>query len=415
MGTILIKNVLLDNRKTHVRIEGNHFSEIGDNADAQPADVVIEGEGKAIIPPFYNAHTHAAMTLLRGYADDETLYHWLNHYIWPAEAKITPPDVYAGSRLAILEMIKSGTVFFSDMYWHVEETIRAVEEMGIRAAIGVTFMDRLGKEKIEQNFQFLRQWDKSNEMIQLTVAPHSIYMANETLLRQCSEIAQELDFKLHIHLAETNDELYDCINEHDRTPVLWLDKLGMLNPNLVAAHAVTVNDAEITLLTKRDVTVVHNPVSNMKLSSGYFDAGAMLKSGCRVALGTDGCSSNNNLDMRESMKFASLFAKSYHAPEILKVDEVYRWATVNGAETFGLNAGIIAEGKLADALLIDLNNERLVPCYNLLSNMVYAADSSCIDTVICNGRILMQNRYVEKEEEIIYEARKVCGKWQGGR
>ncbi len=412
MGIILIKNILLNDRKTHVRIDGNRFSEIGDNADKRPADIIIEGEGKAIIPPFYNGHTHAAMALLRGYADDMPLFEWLNNHIWPAESKITPQDVYTGSRLAILEMIKSGTVFFADMYWDIEETARAAEEMGVRAAIGITFMDRLGEEKIRQNFKVLKEWKKSSELVQLAVSPHAIYTAGEALLKQCAEVARELDIILHIHLSETEQEVCDCIEAHGKTPVRWLDSIGILSSGVVAAHVVHVDDEEIAILKERGVTIVHNPVSNMKLSSGCFRTKEMLQSGCRVALGTDGCSSNNNLDMRESMKFASLLAKSNYSPEVLTVQEVYQWATVNGAEAFGLDAGIIAEGKLADALLVDLDNERLVPNYNLLSNWVYAADSSCIDTVICNGRILMQNRDVKNEEKIISEAREACRKWK---
>ncbi|MDR1729547.1 MAG: amidohydrolase [Prevotellaceae bacterium] len=411
MKSILIRNILLNGKNTHIRIEGNRFSEIGDSADRQPADTVIDGEGKAIISPFYNGHTHAAMTLLRGYADDMPLFEWLHNHIWVAEAKITPRDVYAGSRLAILEMIKSGTVFFSDMYWDIEETIRAAEEMGIRAAIGVTFMDRLGEEKIRRNFEFLRQWE-SSELVRLTVAPHAIYTVNKTLLAQCAEIARELNLVLHIHLSETEQEVRDCVSAHGTTPVRWLDSIGVLGANVVAAHAIHVDDEEIAILKERGVTLVHNPASNMKLSSGCFRTKEMLQSGCRIALGTDGCSSNNNLDMRESMKFASLLAKCSYSPETLTVQEIYQWATVNGAEAFGLNAGTIAEGKLADALLIDLNNERLVPGYHLLSDWVYAADSRCIDTVICNGRILMQNGRVENGEEIIFEARKVCEKWR---
>lgn len=403
---------MLNNEKKDILIEGNHFSKIASEILDFSADTLIDGKGKAIIPPFYNGHTHAAMSLLRGYADDMPLFKWLNDYIWPAESKITPEDVYAGSRLAILEMIKSGTVFFADMYWDIEETIRAAEEMGVRAAIGVTFMDRLGEKQIEQNFQLLRQWDKSNSLIRLTVAPHAIYTTSESLLLQCAEIAKELNLVLHVHLSETEQEVNDCIAAHGKTPVKWLDSLGILNSNVVAAHVVHVDDEEIAILKERNVTVVHNPVSNMKLSSGIFKSKEMIDAGCHIALGTDGCSSNNNLDMRESMKFASLLAKVRYVPETLPVEDVFRWATVNGAEAFGLNAGIIAEGKLADALLIDLNNERLVPDYHLLSNWVYAADSRCIDTVICNGRFLMQNKYVEKEEEIISEVRKRCKKWQ---
>ncbi len=246
MNTILIKNILLDGKKTAVRIEGNRFAGIGSNAGKQPADIVIEGEGKAIIPPFYNGHTHAAMTLLRGYADDMPLFEWLHNHIWVAEAKITPQDVYAGSRLAILEMIKSGTVFFSDMYWDIEETIRAAGEMGIRAAIGVTFMDRLGEKKIQQNFDFLHRWESSG-LVQLTVAPHAIYTANESLLKLCAETARKLNLPFHIHLAETEQEVRDCVAAHGTTPVRWLDSTGILSPNVVAAHVVHVDDEEITI------------------------------------------------------------------------------------------------------------------------------------------------------------------------
>jgi len=407
MQTILIKDVFLNDKTVNIRIEGSRFSSITGEADEKPADIVINGKDMAIIPPFYNAHTHAAMTLLRGYADDMPLFKWLNEYIWPFEERITPHDVYAASRLAILEMIKSGVVFFSDMYWNIEETIRAVDEMGIRAAIGITFMDRLGEEEIERNFRFLRQWNRPASLIQLTVAPHAIYTVSESLFRRCAETARQENVALHIHLSETLQEVNDCIAAHGMTPVRWLDAIGVLGPNVVAAHVIHVDDEEIAILKERGVTIVHNPVSNMKLSSGGFRTKEILQAGCRVALGTDGCSSNNNLDMRESMKFASILAKHHYSPETLPVEEVFRWATVNGAETFGLDAGAIAEGKQADALHINMNNERLIPNHHLLSNWVYAADCSCINTVICNGTILMQDRYVHDEEKIIAEAKKV--------
>lgn len=409
---MLIKNILLDNEKKDILIEGNQFSKIDNEIAIESADIVIDGKNKAIIPPFYNSHTHAAMTLLRGYADDMPLHLWLNEYIWPFEAKMTAADIYMGSKLAILEMIKSGTVFFADMYWDVEETIRAAHEMGIRAAIGITMMDRLGEEKIKRNFQFLRNWKDASGLIQLTLAPHAIYTVSESLLRQTSEIAQETNTVLHIHLSETEQEVKDCIAHNGLSPVRWLESIGFLNSNVVAAHVVHVDQEEIAILKERNVTVVHNPVSNMKLSSGIFPSKEMSEAGCHVALGTDGCSSNNNLDMRESMKVASLLAKVNYNPETLPVEEIYEWATINGAEAFGINAGIIAEGKLADALLVDLTNERLVPNYNLLSNWVYSADNSCIDTVICNGKLLMHNRKVEKEDEIIAKSIELTQKWR---
>lgn len=399
--SLLLREVVHQNHPTNILIEGNRFKSLNAPADT-PANTVIDCKGLAILPPFYNAHTHAAMTLLRGYADDMPLFQWLNEYIWPYEARMTPTDIYNGTRLAILEMIKSGCVFFNDMYWEIEETIRAAEEMGIRAAVGVTFMDRQSERRTEDNFRFIEQWaDRADGRIQITVAPHAIYTVSEALFRRCAEAARNKGLVLHTHLAETEQEVKDCIAAHGMTPVRWLDSIGVLGENVVAAHVVHVDDEEIEILKERKVTIVHNPCSNMKLSSGIFRAQAFSQSDCRIALGTDGASSNNNLDMREEMKIAALLAKCQHTPDTLSAPEVLQWGTRNAAEAFHIDAGIIAEGKLADAVLVNLANERLLPCHNLISNWVYAADSRCIDTVICDGKIIMQDGVVQGEEEII--------------
>ncbi|WP_300701121.1 amidohydrolase [Bacteroides sp.] len=398
--SLLLRGAVHQNHPTNILIEGNRFKSLNASADT-PADVVIDCKGLAILPPFYNAHTHAAMTLLRGYADDMPLFQWLNEYIWPYEARMTSTDIYNGTRLAILEMIKSGCVFFNDMYWEIEETMRAVEEMGIRAAVGVTFMDRQSERRTEENFRFIEQWaDRANGRIQITVAPHAIYTVSEALLRRCAEAARSKGLVLHTHLAETEQEVKDCIASHGMTPVRWLDSIGVLGDNVVAAHVVHVDDEEIEILKERKVTIVHNPCSNMKLSSGIFRAQAFSQSDCRIALGTDGASSNNNLDMREEMKTAALLAKCQHTPDTLSAQEVLQWGTQNAAEAFHIDGGIIAEGKLADAVLVNLSNERLLPCHNLISNWVYAADSRCIDTVICDGKIIMEHGRVAGEEEI---------------
>lgn len=405
---LLIREVTLDSHLTNILIEGNRFASLNAAADTA-ADRTIDGKGKAILPPFYNAHTHAAMTLLRGYADDMPLFQWLTEYVWPYEARMIREDIYAGSRLAILEMIKSGCVFFNDMYWQTEETMRAAEEMGIRATIGVTLMDRLSAEEKEQNFRFIEEWsDRASGRIQIAVAPHAIYTVSADLLRQCAEAARRKGLKLHIHLSETEQEVKDCVTTHGMTPVRWLESLGILDGNVIAAHVVHIDAEEVEILKRHRVTIVHNPCSNMKLSSGFFPAKALIEAGCRIALGTDGCSSNNNLDMLEEMKLASLLAKCQHNSDTLPAQTVFEWATRNGAEAFGIDAGGIEEGRLADAILIDLNNERLTPCHNLLSNWVYAADSRCIDTVICDGKIVMENGKVPHEDEIIEAARQAC-------
>lgn len=406
MRKILLKNTELNGTKTDVLIAGTRFEKIAPGQIAEAGTEVVEAAGTAILPPFYNAHTHAAMTLLRGYADDKELFTWLNDHIWPFEAKMTARDIYEGSRLAILEMIRSGTVFFNDMYWQSDETVRAASEIGIRACVGMTVADFIGEEAIEATFERLSALKPGNcaddsGLVRLTLAPHAVYTVSEKLWRRSAEFARERGLLLHIHLAETQKEVADCLEAHGKTPVRWLDSLGVLGENVIAAHVVHVDDEEIGILRERGVVVAHNPCSNMKLASGTFRSQAFSRAGCRVTIGTDGNASNNNLDMREETKFAALLAKVSGDPEALPADEALAWATRNGAEAFGIDAGEIAEGKLADAVLVDLNNERLVPSHNLISNWIYSADSRCIRDVICNGKFLMRSRIIEKEAEIL--------------
>lgn len=398
MGSLLIKNVLLDGKKTDILIEGNRFGSLAAPAGTA-ADTVLEAEGMAILPPFYNTHTHAAMSLLRGYADDMPLQKWLTDYIWPFENKMTRQDIREGSRLAVREMIRTGSVFFSDMYFDIEETIEVVQEYGMRAAIGVTFVESHSKSQQSEKLDMLRHWvDPTGGLISLTVAPHAIYTVGPDLLVKCAETARTLGMKIHIHISETRHEVDDCVREHGTTPVRYLDSLGFLGPDVIAAHVVHVDEEDAAILARRGVTISHCPCSNMKLASGTFPYQMLRAAGCRITLGTDGDSSNNNLDMREEMKFAALLAKSTSGnPETMPAGEALAMATRNGAEAFGIDAGEIREGMLADALLIRLDDERMQPCHNLVSNWVYAAGSSCIDTVLCNGRILMKDRIILSE------------------
>ena len=406
MRKILLKDTMLNGNRTDVLIAGRRFEKIAPGQIADADTEIVNAAGTAILPPFYNTHTHAAMTLLRGYADDKELFTWLNDHIWPFEAKMTARDIYEGSRLAILEMIRSGTVFFNDMYWQSDETVRAASEMGIRACVGMTVTDFIGEAAIEATFERLAalkpgNWADDAGLVRLTLAPHAVYTVCEKLWRRCADFARERGLLLHIHLAETQKEIADCVAVHGKTPVRWLDSLGVLGENVVAAHVVHVDDEEISILRERGVVIAHNPCSNMKLASGTFRSQAFSRAGCRVTIGTDGNASNNNLDMREETKFAALLAKVSGNPEALPAEEALAWATRNGAEAFGIDAGVITEGRLADAVLVDLNNERLVPSHNLISNWVYSADSRCIRDVICNGKFLMRSGVIEGEAEIL--------------
>ncbi|MFA6199932.1 MAG: amidohydrolase [Bacteroidales bacterium] len=407
MNTILIRNISLKNRIVDILIEDNYFKQIEPNIEAK-ADKIIDGTDRAIIQPFYNLHTHTSMTLLRGYGDDMRLFQWLSEYIWPQEAKLTPEDIYDGTRLAIVEMIRSGTVFFLDMYWHHQSIIRAVEEMKIRANIGVTFIEERGKKEIEDNINFIRNFKPSSDLINISVAPHAIYTCGKDLYQELHNLSREKNIKLNTHLAETAKEVRDCKKANNNlTPIEYLDSIGILDENTIAAHCVHLSENDADILGDRGVTLVHNPCSNMKLASGAFNVPLVDKYDCRVCLGTDGTSSNNNLSMQEEMKFAALLAKvSYNDTSLLSANEIFAWATKNGAEAMGINAGKIKEGKLADCLIIDLNNDRLIPNHNLISNWVYSADSRCIETVICNGNILMENHIIPNEAEILNKAKR---------
>lgn len=406
---IVLTNARLNDAQVDVRIEWNRIAKItphtGGPLTMEDGCEQIDATGMALLPPFYNTHTHAAMTLLRGFADDMPLYEWLHNHIWPMEARLTEDDIRAGVKLAILEMIKSGTVYFNDMYWNMHLMPTIVEEMGIRATLGVTFIEGMSPDVRKRADRFVEEWS-THERIQIAIAPHAIYTVHSEMLQECASIARRKEIPLHIHVSETYRELEECVSQHGQSPVAYLDQLGILGPDVIAAHAVHLLEDDFRILADRGVVIAHCPCSNMKLSSGVFPMQAALDAGCRVTLGTDGCSSNNNLDMREEMKFAALLAKMNDSPQSLPAEKALQIATREGAMAAGIDAGVIEEGKLADLLLIRLDEPAMTPRHNVISNWVYSANSSIIDTVICNGRILMRNRRVEYEEEILEEVRR---------
>lgn len=405
--SILIKGVLLNDAVKDVYIEKNEIRHIGTDLQVQ-ADQVIDGKRKALIPGFVNAHTHAAMTLFRGFGDDMALMPWLEQKIWPNEDKLTYEDMYWGTKLACLEMIKSGTTTFSDMYHQYEATADAVEEMGMRALVAGACFDgfnlKLAERCKRENEKLMAEVvGNYSDRIRYAAGPHAIYTVSGELLKWIHSFTAEHDAPVHLHLAETEGEVQDSVKKFGLTPVRYLNKLGVLSPRLIIAHGIYVDDDEIRMLADHDVKVVHNPASNMKLASGIrFKFCEMRKAGVTVALGTDGCSSSNNLDMVEAMKLASLLGKAWRKdPEAIPAGEIFKAATEAGASAIGLKAGRIAEGYLADLCLVDLNIPAFIPNHNFVSNLVYAANGSCIDTVICDGKILMQDKKVPGEEEIM--------------
>ncbi|MBE6445244.1 MAG: amidohydrolase [Alphaproteobacteria bacterium] len=412
--SVLIKNVQLNNQTTDVLIEQNKFKSISPNINAV-CNTVIDGSNKAILPGFYNNHSHAPMSIFRGISDDKNLFDWLNNDIWPREAKLTPDMVYTSTKFSVLEMIKTGTVFFSDMYFCMEAIINAVADMGIRAALSFGACDLFDSDKrkveIEKINAFLAMKNPSPELISKVLAIHAVYSVSPELITFNVDLAKEHKLKLHIHACETQKEVDDCIKEHGCTPIRYLDKFGALSENTILAHSVFLSDDDIKLLADKGVWLCSNPVSNYKLSSGVFMLQKLQNAGCRITLGTDSMASNNNLSMLEEMKLCAISAKiQSNDPTAGSAQDIFEIATRNGAKAFDLDAGEIKEGKLADCILVDLNNHLLVPNYNLVSNMVYSADSSCIDTVICNGNILMQNHKIKDEEKIINDVKELSYK-----
>lgn len=412
---ILIKNAFDGQKTIDLLIEGNRIARIAEHIDAPEGATIINATDKAIIPGLINTHTHAAMTLMRGYGDDLPLMTWLQDYIWPLEDKMTEEDVYIGAKLAMLEMIKTGTTTYLDMYMHPLMGAKAAEEMGLRAMISYTLFDQGNPERAqldrERSEMYLERFKTQfSDRIMFNLGPHAIYTVSGEQLQFCHEFCKKHNLKIHLHLSETEGEVEECIKQHGMRPVKYLEKLGILSEALILAHVIWVDDEELDLLAKYNVSVVHNPASNMKLASGYaFRYEEMKNRGIRVGLGTDGCSSSNNLDMFTAMRLASFLGKVWRFDSTaVKADDIFASSTSIGADILGIDAGIIAEGKLADLCLVDLNRPEMVPVHNLTSNLVYSASGAFVDTVICDGRILMQNGYLEGEEEIIRSARLVA-------
>ena len=408
---ILLQNIFLNNKVCDILIDKNKIAKISDKINIG-ADEVIDCTDKAILPSFCNTHTHASMMFLRGIGEDKNLFDWLNLEIFPREAKLKPEHIYALSRYAILEMIKTGTTCFVDMYFHISETYRAAQNMGIRAVIpylGMDFFDDKNTEAgIQQAVQYLENPLKDSK-IKKALCCHSIYTCSQKLIQTFSDIAKKYDTYLQIHVSETQKEVDDCIRKFGCRPVELLNNWGIMGPKTLFAHAVHLNDDEIELVKKTGTALAHCPTSNLKLGSGQMPLQKYLDAGLKLTLGTDGASSNNSLSMISEMKLAALSGKN-KANSVLagKVNDIFNLATKNGFEAFGIQAGEIKEGNLADFILVDMNNQFLLPNNNLKSNMIYAADSSCITDVFCDGKPVMRNKVIPHEAEIISDFKHVC-------
>lgn len=423
MFDLLLKNArLLDGRSVDVYVDNGRFVKIvpASSEEEQAHKKCFDCKGMALVPPFYNCHTHVPMTLLRGYADDLELFPWLNEHIWPVEARLTGEDVYNGTRLAVLEMIKSGTVFFNEHYYFTPEIIRAVEEMGVRCCVAPCYLnvgnaEATATQKAEIEFvQAAWKRGEYSDRIMVAEGPHAIYTVPEADLREVAERSAANNMLIHTHLAETKTEFDDCRKQHGgMTPFQYADACGLVNERARFAHSVWMTDDDRALAKEKGAVLVYNATSNMKLCSGMFNFKAADAAGCRIVLGTDGCASNNAHSFFSEMKVAALVAKIQSGdPTAGSAEKIFRAATTVGANAFVEDAGEIAVGKVADAMLINTDLPFMVGDYNLVSNLVYAGESSCVDSLICNGRFVMEHRRVEGEEEILAAAKKTCDKFR---
>jgi len=378
------------------------ITEMGSTVVPQPGDEHLDAAGLTMVPPLVNGHTHASMTLLRGYGDDLALMEWLQTRIWPAEGRLTPEHVYWGARLAAVEMIRSGTLRFWDMYFHMHEVARAVVDAGLRASVSQVILeipDAPPDARPEAAEEGLARLAGAGPLVTPCLGPHAIYTVSAPSLRLVAELSERHDVPVHIHLAETRGEVDDCVREHGLRPVAYLDSLGLLTHRTVLAHGVHLDDAELAIVAERGATLVTCPVSNMKLAvGGTFRYPTAHAAGCAIGIGTDGAASNNSLDLLQDIKVLALLQK-HAAVDPAALPATDAWAIATGAMAPRLGATPLAVGEPADLLLLDLDVPELLLA-PLDAALIYSATGAVVDTAIVDGRVLMRSRIIEGEDEV---------------
>ena len=413
MKSILLNNVTLGGVCSDILISDDKIAAIGECGSFEfPQDTeVVECSGKTAVPGFINMHTHAGMAMMRGVGEDISFHAWLDR-IWEVEKNLSDEYVYHATKVACLEMVKTGTTTFNDQYWFMPMAYKAAIELGIRPSLSYVILDRNDPEESErqkvqcqQMYEWAAKW--GNEAL-FMISIHAIYSVREEMIVWAADFARSHGLKIHVHLSETRKEVQDCLAQHGMSPVEYLDKLGILGPDVIAAHTLWLSDKDVEILGRRGVTCVHNVNSNLKLASGYkFMYNELRDAGANICLGTDGCASSNNLDMLETMKTAAMIQKAWrNDPSAMPLDELMAMTTSNAAKALGIDAGRIEVGALADILLVDTESYHFLSSGSFEANLVYSAHSDSIDSVICGGRFVMKNRIVPGEKEILAEAKK---------
>ena len=399
-------DALLAGERVGLRADNGLIAELGPDVGPRPGDDHIDAAGAILVAPLINGHTHAAMTLFRGYGDDLPLMRWLQEKIWPVERRLEPEDVYWGTRLACLEMIRNGTARFWDMYWHPTAAARAVHDAGMRATVAAPLIDIDGRsaEMREAALGSLNAVAGASERIKVSLAPHAIYTVSENNLRWIAEVTGERELPVQIHLSETEQEVIDCLAAHGVRPARYLDRVGLLTPRTVLSHGVWLDDDELDLIGDRGAVVVTNPVANLKLAVGrVFPYPRARSAGVHVGLGTDGPGSNNSLDLFADMKVLALVQK-HAAQDAAAIDAVETWEIATGRRAPLLGAAPALEvGQPADLVLLRAGAPEL-SFGELPAALVYAASGAVVQTTVVAGQVLMRDGEIEGAEEVLARA-----------
>jgi 5-methylthioadenosine/S-adenosylhomocysteine deaminase len=398
---------------TNIVIEGHNILAIGEPPPGFQPDEVIDGYNHLAAPGFFNAHCHSPMTFERGWAEDLPLDRWFNERIWVAESALTPGDVYWGAALAACEMIRGGCVAFNDHYFYMDRVAEVVEQSGLKAALawcqfGIGADKEVGAD-LAGTLAFVDRWQGgAGGRLRTVLGPHSAYVCPPGFLREVSALAREHQVPLHIHLAESPEQMQNSLAAHGLTPTAHLEACGVFDVPCVAAHALYLTPGDVAILARHAVSVAHCPITYMKLAMGVGDLRPLLSAGVNVALGTDGAGSNGDMDMKAVVRFAPLLQKyQTRDAETLPGDLPLRMATANGARAMGFpESGALAPGRAADLALFDLDRPHLYPRHNLVANLVHSARGSDVTHVIVDGRLLYRNGELLTldEERIMAEA-----------
>lgn len=414
---LVVTDADLDGRRVDLRADGGLIQAIEPSIEPEVGDDVLDAAGRPIMPGLVNGHGHAAMTLFRGYGDDLPLQEWLETRIWPAEARLDAESVYWGTRLACLEMLRSGTTRFFDMYWYARDAARAAADSGIRMVASQIVIELPGAppenrpEAAADGFAALAE---AGPLVEPGFSAHAIYTTSEPLLGRIAELADERGCSVQIHLSETEKEVVDCLAEHGERPTTYLDRVGLLHERMVLSHGVWLDDDELALIGERGATVVTNPISNMKLAVGRaFPYPAARAAGVPVGIGSDGAASNNTLDLLEDLKVLALLQKHTSGdPSTLPAEEALAVAHGQGSDVLG--GATLEVGAPADLVLIDTEAVELTPRSTVASQIVYAASGAAVDSTVVAGRVVMRHRVIEDEEEVRAKAHEQAERVRSG-